>query len=102
MNYVITTYEEGGTSSEIKHDRTFMKKFPLFVREQFGFKKYILCKLFLNFPYAFNYIYYSKYELLIRHWIYNYSLPGYLASIIKPFYKFLSQKKMKNVKLILR
>ncbi len=93
IDFVIADYEEDGLSSEIKHDRTFMRKFPLFVKKKFGFRKYIACKLFLNFPYAFNYIYYSEYESLVRHWIYNYSIPRYLASFVKPVYRLFKRKK---------
>ena len=96
LDYVIADFEEGGLSSEIKRDRVFMQKFPVFVKDQFGFSKYIICKLFLNFPYAFNYIYYSNYKMLLRHWIYNYKIPGYLASLIKPTYKFFKRKRSES------
>ncbi len=99
VNLVLADYEEGGISSKIRDDPVFMKKFPVFVREQFGTTKYIACKLFLNFPYAFNYIYLGEYQMLLRHLVYNYSLPGYLASFAKPFVvAYRNVKKSKKPK----
>ncbi|MGI8670358.1 MAG: glycosyltransferase family 2 protein [Aridibacter sp.] len=94
INIVIADYEEGGLSSEIRSDPVFVEEFPIFVKKHFGLKKYIICKLFLNFPYAFNYIYLGEYEMLTRHLIYNYRLPGYLAALAKPFVQRYRKKEV--------
>ncbi|MGI8543125.1 MAG: glycosyltransferase family 2 protein [Aridibacter sp.] len=84
VNLLIADYEEGGLSSEIQDDPVFVEEFPIFVRKQFGLTKSLICKAFLKSPYIFNYIYFGEYKLLLRHLIYNYSLPGYLAALAKP------------------
>lgn len=95
---VIADYEEGGLSAEINRDPVFKKEFPRFVRKQFGIFKYIVCRAFLMEPYIFNFIYFAKYDLLLGYLISNYSLPRYLASFARPYfrgYRYL-KKVIKN------
>lgn len=86
IDLVIADYEEDGISSEIGNDPVFMKNFPVFVNEKFGVKSYISCKLFLRFPYVFNYIYYSHYKSLLIHLSYKY-LPESVILWLKPYVK---------------
>jgi glycosyltransferase involved in cell wall biosynthesis len=98
IDYVIADYEEGGLSSEISRDPVFKKEFPLFVKQQFGIFKSIVCKAFLRNPYLFNYIYFAEYSLLLEYLRSNYLLFGYLASFAKPCvlgYKYF-KKAIKN------
>lgn len=98
IDCVIADYEEGGLSSELGRDPVFLKEFPIFVKKQFGLFEYVLCRAFLTNPHIFNYIYFSEYNALMWHLISNYALPGYLASIARPYvrgYRHL-KKTIKN------
>lgn len=91
---VIADYEEGGLSAELTCDPVFVRDFPVFVREHFGFRKYLICKAFLKSPYIFNYIYYRQYRPLFHHIINNYSIPKKIVSLLKPYVH--SYRNLKN------
>ncbi len=96
IDKIIAYYEEGGISSEINNDPVFVRDFPVFVREKLGIKNYILCKLFLKFPYTFNYIYYSHYKSLLVYLTYKY-LPESLVMRLSPYVKsFRKLRKITN------
>ncbi len=94
VDLVIADYEEGGISTVIDSDPVFKKEFPRFVKKHFGIFKYMVSKTYLFDPHTFNYIYYGKYSLLPRHFLYNYSVPNYLASLLRPYvFRFRDLKK---------
>lgn len=94
LDCVIADYEENGLSSEISCDPIFLRDFPLFVRKQFGLRKYLTCRAFLKEPYIFNCIYYRKFNLLPGYLISRYALPKKLISLTKPF--FSSYRNLKK------
>lgn len=62
---IIADYEGGGLSGSIS-DREFQKDFPIFVKEHFGFLKYLVSKMLWTNPNAFYFVYYTVYNFLGR------------------------------------
>lgn len=84
VNHVIADYEEGGLSSKISNDPVFLKEFPLFVKKQFGVLHYVRCRISLNEPYIFKFIYFRNYFLQPDYWVSKYSNLKNSDSLAKP------------------
>lgn len=85
VDCVVADYEENGVSSEITCDPVFLKEFPVFVKKQFGFYNYFLCKAFLKNPLLFNYIYYTQYYMLLIFLASKFPFLNYAVSFAKPY-----------------
>lgn len=92
IDYVIADYEEGGVSSLIDNDPLFRREFPPFVRKEFGFFKYFLCRTYFIEPYIFSCIGTLNFRYLPEYLRTKYTLLGYLASVLKTLKKTIKNK----------
>lgn len=88
IDFVVADYEEGGLSADITRDPVFLKEFPIVIREQFGFYRYLICKAFLKNPYLFNHIYYRRADLIFMYFASRHKALGMVADFLRPLVRF--------------
>jgi glycosyltransferase involved in cell wall biosynthesis len=89
VNQIIADYEEGGMSSQIDGDIQFLKDFPLFIRENFGVRKYLECRALLKNELLFILVSPAPIRGLTGYLIAKYTLGRFASSIPAPLLKRL-------------